>query len=139
MPADRYNRSSAVTLSWLSLKVDSGVIRPVFTSKLLPHLTIEGHCLTTESGSIDKVHGCLIPAMQELPPAHLWLEVEERRQGSSVWQAGVGVPQLVEEGVDARLEGRAPQRRGVLQQPGHQVHCLGGHALVEHLRRGGER
>lgn len=68
--------------------------------------------------------------------ADLGLEVEEGGEGPAVGEPRVGVPQLVEEGVHARLECGAAQRGGVLQQAGHQVHGLGGHPLVEHLGGG---
>ena len=64
-------------------------------------------------------------------------EVEEERQFSPAGQAGVGLTELIEEGVRTRLQRRQPGHRRVLQQPGAQSDGLGGRARLKHLT--GER
>lgn len=63
-------------------------------------------------------------------------EVEEERQFSPAGQAGVGLTQLVEEGVRTRLQGRQPRHRGVLQQPRAEGDGLRRGARLEYLAGG---
>lgn len=49
-----------------------------------------------------------------------------------VWEFGIGVPELVEEGLDHRIDGTQPLRRRVLEESGDQVDSIS-ICLAEHL------
>jgi len=65
-------------------------------------------------------------------------EVEEERQFSSAGQAGVGLTQLIEEGVRTRLQGRQPGHRRVFQQSRAEGDGLWRGAGLKHLAERGE-
>lgn len=65
-------------------------------------------------------------------------EVEEERQFSPAGQAGVGLTQLVEEGVRTRLQGRQPRHRRVFQQSRAEGDGLRWGARFEYLAAGGQ-
>lgn len=65
-------------------------------------------------------------------------EVEEERQFSPAGQAGVGLAQLVEEGVRTRLQGRQPCHGCILQQPRAEGDGLRWGARFEYLAAGGQ-
>ena len=60
-------------------------------------------------------------------------QVEQRRQGLSVWQATVWVSELVEEGVSEGIDWRDSFFRGVLKKFGDEVDGVGRGARAEDL------